>query len=121
MIKGGFYKNSPYIQVIVAWGRAVQAPFFILDTGFTGDLMATPRIATELGLIVTGVENIQIADGSIVRIPTALALASMEGKSNLVTVLIQNSTPLAGISLFTKFGYKAIVDCKHITVELHSA
>lgn len=83
--------------------------------------MVTPKIAVELGLKVTGVENIKIANGSIVNMSTALAVASMESKRNFVTVLIANSFPLAGISLFTKFGYKAIVDCKHRTVELHSA
>ena len=64
MINGEFVENAPWIKVIVAWGQSVQAPFVILDTGFTGDLQVTPKIARELGLQVTGVTKTQIrADG----------------------------------------------------------
>ncbi|MFH0886669.1 MAG: hypothetical protein V1843_00730 [bacterium] len=59
-----------------------------------------------------------IADGSRVFMPSALALASMEGAVNRVDVLISKSNPLAGIGLLSKFGYKAIIDCKHRTIKL---
>jgi len=79
MVKGVFTENMPLIPVLVAWGQSVQAPFVILDTGFTGDLQVTPEIAKELGLKVTGVMNARIANGQVVEIPTALAFAVMEG------------------------------------------
>ena len=118
MINGEFVENAPWIKVIVAWGQSVQAPFVILDTGFTGDLQVTPKIAQELGLQVTGVTKTQIANGDIIDVPVALAVASMEGAANYIEVLISNSSPLAGISFLSKFGYKAIVDCKYKTVVL---
>lgn len=60
MISGVFVENTPFIKVVVGWGRSVQAPFVILDTGFTGDLQVTQKIATELGLQIIGVTKTQI-------------------------------------------------------------
>jgi predicted aspartyl protease len=118
MVNGVFVENIPLIQVIVAWGQAVQAPFVVLDTGFTGDLQVTPKIARELGLQVVGVTPARIANGQIVQVPTALALAAMEGAVNYIQILISDSIPLAGISFLSKFSYKAVVDCKYRTVAL---
>ncbi|MBI2635158.1 MAG: hypothetical protein HYW79_01275 [Parcubacteria group bacterium] len=118
MISGVFIENIPLIKVVVAWGQSVQAPFVVLDTGFTGDLQVTPKIATELGLKVVGITKTQIANGQIIQVPVALAIASMEGATNYIQVLISDSFPLAGISFLTKFGYKALVDCKYRTVAL---
>ena len=118
MVRGVFVENTPFIKVIVGWGRAVQAPFVILDTGFTGDLQVTPQIAKELGLQVTGVIKVQIANGETVDVPVALAIAAMEGAENYIQVLISNSLPLAVISFLTKFGYRALVDCKYRTISL---
>lgn len=118
MINGTFVNNTPLIKVVVAWGQSVQASFVVLDTGFTGDLQVTPKIATELGLKVVGVTKTQIANGQIIQVPVALAIASMEGVAILIQVLISDSFPLAGISFLTKFGYKALVDCKYRIISL---
>lgn len=118
MVNGVFVENIPLIKVIVAWGQSVQAPFVILDTGFTGDLQVTPKIARELGLRVVGVTKTQIANGQIIEVPVALAIAAIEGAVNYIQVLISESMPLAGISFLSKFGYKAIVDCKYRRVIL---
>lgn len=118
MINGIFIGNIPVITVLIAWGQSVKNQAFILDTGFTGDLQVTPELSKELSLKETGVESVGIADGSNVFMPSALAIASMEGASSLVDVLISKSNPLAGIGFLSKFGYKAIVDCKYRTVKL---
>jgi len=91
----------------------VQTPFVILDTGFTGDLQVTPKIAVELGLQIVGVTKTQIANGDVIEVPVALAIAAMEGAINRIQVLISESMPLVGISFLSKFGYKASVDCKY--------
>jgi len=96
----------------------VQTPLVILDTGFTGDLQVTPKMAQELGLLVGGVTPVTIANGQTVNAPFAIAFAAMEGRVNLIQVLIQEGVPLAGISFLSKFGYKATVDCKYRTVGL---
>ncbi len=96
----------------------MQAPFVILDTGFTGDLQVTPKIARELGLQVVGVIKTQIANGDVIEVPVALAIAAMEGAENYIQVLISDSMPLAGIGFLSKFGYKAIIDCKYRNIAL---
>lgn len=121
MIQGTFVENIPLIKVELVWAYAVQSPFVILDTGFTGDVQITPEMARELGLTVSGVTRTRIANGDIVTVPTALAVAAMEGSQRSIQVLIANSPPLAGISLLSKFGYKAIIDCKYKTVILEKA
>lgn len=118
MLNGVFVGDTPFIKVVVGWGRSVQAPYVILDTGFTGDLQVTPKIAQELGLRVAGVTKAQIANGQTVDVPVALAIAAMEGAKNYIQVLISDSMPLAGISFLSKFGYKATVDCKYRTITL---
>lgn len=118
MLSGIFSGDIPFIKVVVGWGQSVQAPYVVLDTGFTGDLQVTPKIAHELGLHVTGVTKAQIANGQTVDVPVALAIAAMEGARNYIQVLISDSMPLAGISFLSKFGYKATVDCKYKTVTL---
>ena len=122
MVHGKFVNNNvPLVQVVLGWGHAIQSPFFVLDTGFTGDLQVTPQIAKELGLQITGVTNVRIANGQVVAVSTALAVASMEGATNFVQVIISDSMPLAGISFLEKFDYKATVDCKYKTVVLEKA
>ena len=118
MVSGVFVENIPFIKVVLGWGQSVQTPFVVLDTGFTGDLQVTQKIATELGLQIVGVTKTQIANGQVIEVPVALAIAAMEGAANYIQVLISESMPLAGISFLTKFGYKAIVDCKYRTVAL---
>ena len=118
MVSGVFVENIPFIKVVLGWGQSVQTPFVVLDTGFTGDLQVTQKIATELGLQIVGVTKTQIANGQVIEVPVALAIAAMEGAANYIQVLISESMPLAGLSFLTKFGYKAIVDCKYRTVAL---
>lgn len=121
MVRGVFVENTPLIRVAVGWGQSVQAPFVVLDTGFTGDLQVTQKIAKELGLQVVGVTKTQIANGQIVEVPVALAIAAMEGVVSYIQVLISESMPLAGISFLSKFGYRATVDCKYRTIALERA
>ena len=118
MTNGEFVGNTPWIKVLIAWGQSTQTPFVILDTGFTGDLQVTPKIAQELGLKVIGVTKTKIANGQIIEVPVALALSVMEGVINAIEVLISESMPLVGIGFLSKFSYKAMVDCKYRTVAI---
>lgn len=121
MIQGFFLQNppnTPVFQLVVAWGQSVLSPYFILDTGFSGDLKVSPNTAQELGLVATGVENVTDAQGQLVTTKIALGYVAMEGAINAVSIIISDGSQLAGIGLFTKFGYKTIVDCKYRTVGL---
>jgi len=121
MVKGIFIENTPLVKIAVAWGRVVRTPLVILDTGFTGDLQVTSKLAKELGLRVTGVIPTQVANGQVVETAVAFGLAAIEGMVNRIQVLISENIPVIGISFLSKFGYKAIVDCKNKTVILEKA
>lgn len=119
MIKGKFVnENVPIIKITLSSDKAVQTPYFVLDTGFTGDVQVTEKVAEELGLEMIGITRTGIANGEIITVPTALAFSKMEGKKRVVNVLISKSMSLVGISFLKKFDYKAIVDCKNKTVVL---
>lgn len=118
MVRGEFIGNLPCVNVNIGWGQAVQSSTFVLDTGFTGDLQVNYDIAKELNLEVIGVIGTKIADGKIVSMPTAIAIASMEGVKNYVDVFISEGTPLLGIGFLAKFSYKATIDCKYKNVGL---
>ena len=118
MLRGEFFEKIPYIKATIAWNNAVQTVTFVLDTGFTGDFQVTADIARDLGLEIIGVVPTRIANGSIISMPIAVALTSMEGITEHTEVMISEGVPLAGIGFLEKFEYKAIIDCKEKTVVL---
>ena len=121
MIEGYFDGSSPMINVIVGFGQFTQIPAVLLDTGFTGYLQITPQLAKDLGLEMTGVEKMMVADGTIITVPTSFAFVEIEGIKKYIRVLVSESMSLAGISLLSRFQYKAVVDCKYKTVALEKA
>lgn len=118
MLRGKFIENLPCVKITIGWNQIVQTVTFVLDTGFTGDLQVSHDIARELNLEIMGVIPTKIADGKIIGMPTAVAIASMEGRKNYVEVLVSEGTPLLGIGFLAKFAYKAIIDCKLKEVSL---
>ncbi len=118
MIKGVFVQNTPWVKIVLGWGQSVQTPFAVLDTGFSGDLQVTPQIAKDLNLQTTGVTKMQIANGQVIAVPIALALASMEGSKKYIQVVISGGAPLLGISFLSKFSYRATINCKNKTIFL---
>lgn len=76
-MKGYFIANNriPKLDIIVAWAQGTQILRSLIDTGFTGALAVPTNIARELGLQVTGIEDVQYGDGSIKPTLTALAIA----------------------------------------------
>ncbi|MDP3883116.1 MAG: hypothetical protein Q8Q48_03625 [Candidatus Staskawiczbacteria bacterium] len=118
MVKGLFRQNTPIVKISIIWGQAIRAPFVVLDTGFTGYLQITHKMAAELGLKPSGVLPVRIPTGQIIKLPTALVFADMEGEKKVVEALIADGLPLLGISFLSKFGYKAEIDCKNKTIIL---
>ncbi len=121
MIEGYFDGNTPMVSCVVGFGQFTQVSNVLLDTGFTGDLQITPQLAQELGLESDMIENMKVADGRIVAVPTAFAFVEMEGIKRHIRVLISEGMSLVGISLLSRFQYKATVNCKYKTVALEKA
>lgn len=123
MIIGKFHADkdsapAPVVPAVVAWNDAVQTPFFILDTGFSGELAVTEEVGRELGLNFDTVMKLKTATGEVQEFPAATAYSEMEGRSLFVTVIKTKGKALLGISFLEKFSYKATVDCKNKLVEL---
>jgi len=118
MHEGTFIDNIPLISIILKQNKLVETIAFVLDTGFTGNLQVTPEIASYLGLNPMGISFVQMANGQTISVPIAAISATIEGITKTVPVLISNGMPLAGIGLFSQFGYTVIVDCKKKEVYL---
>lgn len=118
MISGFFVDNVPWIEVILTWRDVLYKTAVILDTGFSGDVQVSPKIAKQLLLPAFGTSDVRIANGAVVKTPVVLAATNMEGVHMNIRVLVSEGPPLAGINFLSKFAYKAIVDCKNKTVAL---
>jgi len=121
MIKGTFVKNTSFIKILVGWGQTMRASFVVLDTGFSGYLQITSKIAEELGLKPSGLLPVRVANGQVIKVPTAFAFANMEGEKKYMEVFIADGLPLAGIGFLSRFNYKAEVDCKYRTIKLEKS
>lgn len=122
MVHGSFLtdRDLPTIQVPIAFGQTVLLPTFILDTGFSGEIKVDEQTASELGIIAQGVGYIDNANGQRISAKFSPGYAELEGKKKLISIIIADGPHLAGIGLFSLFGYKVVVDCKNKTAHLES-
>jgi len=111
-------RNLPIIQVPIAFGETVILPTFILDTGFSGDIKIDQQTADELGIEALGVGDVAVGNGQRISARFSPAYAELEGKKKPISIVIADGPHLAGISLFTLYGYKVVVDCKNRTAHL---
>jgi len=66
MIRGEISPSgSPIIETRIIGGRAEVIVKGLLDTGFTGHLCLPITTAVSLGLELTSIENLELADGTI--------------------------------------------------------
>ncbi len=72
----------------------------------------------DLGLHLDLVESMTDVHGKTSETPLSYGYATLENKSLPIKILVSPGPELAGIGLFTKFGYKVSVDCKNKKVEL---
>jgi len=92
-------KNRPIIDLVVANTDAqnVQDLNVLVDSGFTGDLKVSNKTANDLRLKITGVESVQIANGQLIDMTTALAYVLIENTLKAVDVLISEGSQALGI------------------------
>lgn len=121
MISGVLGKaNRPLIPLVVGWNRGVQEMVALIDTGFSGELKIPPKMIDELGLEVTHVEQVLLANGEHAYMQASLAFVAMEGATQEVNVLISEGPAVIGGGLLKLFGYKLIVDYKGDSVVLEN-
>lgn len=112
MIKGIIHNNRPLIRLAVGWKFGVSELIALVDTGFTGELKISPEKASELGLQTTHAERVTLADENEVYMQGSLAIASLEGISNVVNILISKGIPIIGMNFLRRFGYTLNMNVK---------
>jgi predicted aspartyl protease len=70
-----------------------------IDTGFSGYLSLSPSRITNLGLVWLTERDIQLIDGSVVRLDLYAGVVTWDGQSRNVDVLAVNSEPLVGMKM----------------------
>ena len=110
--------NLPYIEVSIFSGKKILHAECILDTGFSGCLKLDKETADKLGIITVEEAHLITANGEKVHADLARAYVEMEGRKRLAEILIVPGVRLAGVDLFSIFGYKAVVDCRNRTAHL---
>lgn len=118
MMRGAIIEQIPFIKIMLRSGPFIQTPYMILDTGFTGEVQVTRSLMRDLQLTVDAVSHVQLAHGGVVPVQTTFAEVIMEGVMLRMEIIISNGDPLIGMGFLTKFGYRAIIDCKNNTVFL---
>lgn len=108
----------PMVPALITWNNSIQVPFFVLDTGFSGDIAITEEMAEDLGVRFDTTVCMQAATGEARLFPATTVFATMEGKTLYVTAVLVKGKPLLGITFMQKFNYVAIVDCRLKTVSL---
>ncbi len=113
MVKGIVRKNRPLINLVVGWGLKAKEVAVLVDTGFTGELKLSPKEVLDLGLEMTHMESITLANEKTVNMFAGLASVSMEGIKNNVNVLVSGGMPTIGVGLLKRFGYNLNIDFKN--------
>ncbi len=119
MITGVIENNRPYVVVTIAGSASVQQVVALIDTGFTGELKVPPEKISELGLKITHVEKVTLADGASVDMQCSVAIVALEsGAVSPANVLVSSGEILIGVGLLKKFGYKLTIDFPNNRLEL---
>lgn len=119
MIEGFFINNTPYIRLTLAKEFAVKNEWFILDTGFSGELCISSQIAQGLGVHASFVVPMTMANGQILNFPATTISVSIEGYKKETQAIISRGECLAGIGFLAKFEYQAVFNGKYKTLQLH--
>ena len=110
--------NMPYVYVAVIFGEKTSNVSFVLDTGFSGDLKIDEWTANDLGVVEADQIDFTNANGEIISAGFVLGYAEMENRRVPVRIVIANGSRLAGMGLFTVFGYRIVVDTRKKTAHL---
>ena len=90
--------RKPLVSVAVLDSNGNQCPVrFVLDSGFTGQLLLPESYMRRLGLTTDGYIDGRPATGQVISIPTGRATVIWQGRPRSVQVLQLDSEPLLGM------------------------
>jgi predicted aspartyl protease len=92
----------------------------IVDSGFNGYLQIPLTEALPVGLVLSGIQNTSIADGSSMTVLVCEGTVCVDGRCVDTTIDVHNKTNviLLGTKLLEKLKATFVLDCQKGTVEL---
>jgi len=124
MIKGEIGPaGSPIIKTKIIGSRAKIVIDGILDTGFTGHLCLPITTAVSLGLELTGLERVELADGAILEDEPVFS-GKMEWNENIIDVdivLTKSADTLLGTALLRGMEVMLNYSTNEVVVEKKSS
>jgi len=120
MIKGEIsVSGSPILKAKIIGSRAEIVTDGILDTGFTGHLCLPITTAVSLGLELIDVENVELADGTIIEDEPVFS-GRMEWGGEIIKtriVLTKSADALLGTALLRGMEVKLNYSTNEVVVE----
>ena len=90
--------RKPFVPVTILDSQSnPQTVQFIVDTGFTGQLLLPDRYMNRLGLLITEWIDARPATGEFLRVPYAEATVVWRGSQRQAEILQLDSEPLLGM------------------------
>jgi clan AA aspartic protease len=105
MIFGNVNENrEAIIQIaVVSDQKQIKAIKAVIDTGYTGDLMLPKAIVNELGLILRGIQDAVLGDGSIKIFEMYAGSVIWDGKVRRVEINASETECLVGMGLLEDY------------------
>jgi clan AA aspartic protease len=109
--------GNPKVKIAVGGSRMQVEVAALIDTGFNGYITLPSTIATQLGLELTSVTWVELADGSVIRNSVFSGHTTFGGQSQEVEIMMTDSDEaLIGTALLSN--YKLTIDFVNRTVEI---
>lgn len=122
MATGKFHNFDPLIEIHLTGSTKHPATPLtcLVDTGFTGFLSVPEVSADELGLMPQDTLEMEYLDGSTVKRPACLGIATIDGIAGTGIVALEPALkyPLLGIRFLQILGLKLLIDQRVGRVEL---
>ncbi len=109
--------GNPKVKIAVGGSRMQVEVEALIDTGFNAYIILPSLIATRLGLELTSVTWVELADGSVIRNSVFSGHTTFGGQSQEVEIMMTDSDEaLIGTALLSN--YKLTIDFVNRTVEI---
>jgi clan AA aspartic protease len=109
--------GNPKVKIAVSGNRMQVEIEALIDTGFDGEITLPSAIGVRLGLELTGIEDFELADGSISESFVFSGQVTLGERSQEVDIVLADiSEALIGTSLLSN--YQLTIDFVNRTVEI---
>ena len=109
--------GHPKLKAIVSGSRGQAEIEALIDTGFDGEITLPSAIGVQLGLELAGVEEFELADGSIGEGFVFRGQVTLGNRSQRVNIMLTDSDEaLIGTSLLSN--YQLTIDFVNRTIEI---